>query len=193
MDSMAKRLDERNKVKEKARSWGGKAAIEKQHRQGKLTARERIEKLVDPGSFQELDLLLTSADDALDASVGGTPTDGVITGYGEVNGHPIFLWSQDATVLGGSIGVIHAKKITQVMEKALQAQVPIVGMVDSVGERVGDFLQYPHFYSLESMCQLQATSSGVIPQIIMVMGPCVGAMAISASLADFLFLVRNTS
>ncbi len=193
MDSMAERLNERNKAKEQARLGGGYAAIEKQHGQGKLTARERIEKLVDPGSFQELDLLLTSAEDVLDASIGGTATDGVITGYGEIDGRPVFIWSQDATVLGGSVGVAHAKKIAMLMEKALQARVPTIGMVDSIGERAGDFMQYPHFYSLESMCRLQTMSSGVIPQIVMVMGPCVGGMALSAALADFVFLVRNTS
>ena len=129
MDSMADRLAERNRDKEQARSGGGQAAIAKQHEQGKLTARERIGKLVDPGSFQELDLLLTSAEDVLAPGAKGTPTDGVITGYGEVNGHPLFIWAQDATVLGGSIGVIHAKKITFVMEKFDH----VYGLIDIFG------------------------------------------------------------
>ncbi|MBA7649391.1 Propionyl-CoA carboxylase beta chain [subsurface metagenome] len=193
MDTMAEKLAEKNKYKERARLGGGLAEIEKQHSKGKLTARERVEKLLDPGSFQELDLLLTSVEDVFDASAGGLPTDGVITGYGEINSRPLFIWAQDATVLGGSLGVIHAKKITTVMGRALRSQVPIIGIVDSVGERAGDFMQYPHFYSLESMCSLQTMSSGVIPQIILVMGPCVGGMALSASLADFGFLVRKTS
>ncbi|MFH1032599.1 MAG: acyl-CoA carboxylase subunit beta [Chloroflexota bacterium] len=190
---MAQRLDERNRAKEQARIAGGKLAIDKQHSEGKLTARERIEKLVDPGTFQELDLLVTSAEDALNPSAERIATDGVITGYAKVNGRSLYIWSQDATALRGSLGVSHVKKIVSVMERALQARVPIVGMVDSIGERAGDLLAYPHFYSLESMCQLQTNSSGVIPQIIMVMGPCTGGMALSAALADFVFLVRKTS
>jgi acetyl-CoA carboxylase carboxyltransferase component len=193
MGSMSEKLAERNKAKELARSAGGAAAVDKQHREGKLTARERVERLLDPGSFQEIDLLLTSAEDVLDDKAGGIPTDGVITGYGEVNGRPLFVWSQDATILKGSVGVMHAQKITNVMEKALSARVPVVGMIDSVGERPGDLLQYPHFYSLESIVKMQTLASGVIPQINLVMGPCVGGMAICALLADFVFLVRKTS
>lgn len=193
MSSMGEKLAERNIAKKQARLAGATAAIEKQHREGKLTARERIEKLLDPNSFQELDLLLASAEDLLDPKVSGIPTDGVITGYGEVNGRPLFVWSQDVTVLGGSIGVVHAQKITNVMEKALHARVPVVGMIDSVGERFGDLIHYPHFYSLESIAKMQTLSSGVIPQINLVMGPCTGGMAICSQLADFVFLVRNTS
>ena len=155
--------------------------MEQRHQQGRLTARERIEKLVDPGTFQELDLLLTSAESELDPAAGGIPSDGVITGYAEVNGRPLFVWSQDGDVLGGSVGVIHAKKMTWLLEKALQMRVPIVGIVDSVGERAADLIEYPHFYSLESVCRLQTAASGVIPQIVMVMGPCVGGMAIVAA------------
>jgi len=193
MGRMGEKLAERNKAKEEARSIGGAAAVEKQHQEGKLTARERVDRLLDPGSFQEIDLLLTSAEDALDEKAGGIPTDGVITGYGEVNGRPLFVWSQDSAVLQGGVGVVHAQKITNVMEKALHARVPVVGIIDSVGERPGDLLQYPHFYSLESMVKMQTLSSGVIPQINLVMGPCIGGMAICALLADFVFLVRKTS
>jgi methylmalonyl-CoA decarboxylase subunit alpha len=190
---MGEKLAERNKAKEQARLAGGAAAIEKQHREGKLTARERVERLLDPGSFQELDLLRTSAEDPLDENPGGVPTDGVITGYGEVSGRPIFVWSQDATVLGGSMGVVHAQKVTTVMEKALQTRVPVVGIIDSAGERPGDLLQYPHFYSLESIARIQTLSSGVIPQINLIMGPCTGGMALCAMMADFVFLVQKTS
>jgi acetyl-CoA carboxylase carboxyltransferase component len=193
MSGMGEKLAEINRAKEQARWAGGAAAIEKQHQEGKLTARERVEKLLDPGSFQELDLLLTSAENVLDTRTGGIPTDGVITGYGEVNGRPLLVWSQDATVLGGSLGVVHAQKITTLMEKALQARVPVVGMIDSVGERAGDLLQYPHFYSLESIAKIQTLSSGVIPQINLIMGPCSGGLAVCALLADFVFLVRKTS
>lgn len=193
MTSIQEKLAQRNAAKEQAMLAGGQAAVERRHQQGRLTARERIRELVDAGSFQELDLLLTSADSNLDPEAGGIVSDGVITGYGLVNGRPFFLWSQDADVLGGSVGIIHAKKITSVLQKALQARAPIVGMVDSSGERAADLVEYPHFYSLESICQLQVAASGVIPQIVMVMGACSGGMALMASLADVLFMVRQTS
>ena len=193
MNSMEEKLNERIAAKAQAKLAVGQAAVEQRHQQGRLTARERIEKLVDPGTFQELDLLLTSAESELDPAAGGIPSDGVITGYAEVNGRALFVWSQDGDVLGGSVGVIHAKKMTWLLEKALQMRVPIVGIVDSVGERAADLIEYPHFYSLESVCRLQTAASGVIPQIVMVMGPCVGGMAIVAQMADFLLMVRGTS
>ena len=160
---------------------------------GRLNARERIERLVDPDSFQELDLLLTSAESELVPGTGGMVTDGLIGGYAEVDGRPLFVWSQDGDLNGGSVGVIHAKKITSLLEKALQMRVPIVGIVNSIGEREADLIEYPHFYSLESICQLQTIASGVIPQIMLVMGPCVGGMAIVTHMADFVFMVRDTS
>lgn len=193
MTSMEEKLNERNAAKEQAKMAGGRAAVEWRHRQGRLTARERIHALVDAGSFQELDLLLTSADSELDSSAGGIPSDGVITGYAQVNGKPLFIWSQDGDILGGSVGVVHAKKITGVIEKALQARVPIVGLIDSMGERDADLVEHPHFYSLESVCQLQVAASGVIPQIVIVMGRCVGGMALAAALADFVFMVDQSS
>jgi len=188
---MQEKLNERIAAKAQAMATSPQSDIAPQT--GTLSARERIESLVDPGSFQELDLLLTSAENELDNTAGGKPTDGVITGYAQVNGRSLFVWSQDSGVLGGSVGVVHAKKITWLYEKALQMRVPIVGIVDSIGERATDLIEYPHFYSLESVCQLQAACSGVIPQIIMVMGPCVGGMAIVAAMADFLFMVRDSS
>jgi acetyl-CoA carboxylase carboxyltransferase component len=189
MNSMEERLNERIAAKAQAMA----TTPDSERPPEKLSARERIEKLVDPGSFQELDLLLTSAESELDSTAGGMPSDGVITGYAEVSGRPLFVWSQDGDVLGGSVGVIHAKKITWLFEKALQMRVPIVGMIDSIGERAIDLIEYPPFYSLESILQLQTTASGVIPQIVMVMGPCLGGMALVAMMADFLFMVRGTS
>ena len=193
MDSMAEKLDVIEREKQKFKLGGGSAEIEQQHSKGKLSARERVEKLLDPGSFQELDLLARSADNAFDPDAAGQPADGVITGYGEIDSRPVFIWSQDATILEGTLGIVGAKKITQMIEKALQARVPIIGIIDSEGERIGDFIQYPRFYSLESMCKSQVTASGIIPQINLVMGPCVTGMALFASLADFTFMTRNTS
>ena len=127
----------------------------------------------------------------LTPDVGGKTTDGVITGYAEVGGRPIYVWSQDSDILGGSVGVIHAKKITWLYEKALQMRIPIVGFVDSIGERAEDLVEYPHVYSIESICQLQVDASGVIPQVVMVMGACLGGMSLVASMADALFMVRD--
>ena len=188
MSAMQEKLNERIAAKVQAMAVAGPSGLPE-----KLSARERVEKLVDPGTFQELDLLLTSAESELDPAAGGLATDGVIGGYAEVDGRPIFVWSQDGAVLGGSVGVIHAKKITSLLEKALQMRVPIIGIVDSIGERSADLVEYPHFYSIESICQIQTNASGVIPQIMLIMGPCVGAMAISAQLADYVFMVRGSS
>jgi acetyl-CoA carboxylase carboxyltransferase component len=120
------------------------------------------------------------------------PSDAVAAGYGTVNGRPLYVWSQDATVLGGTMGTMHARKITMIMEKAIHARVPIVGIIDSEGARVEDAIQYYRFFSPESLVYFQTMASGVIPQISLIMGPCVGEMAISASLADFVFMVNKT-
>ena len=193
MDTMVEKLEVINKEKERFRLGGGPAAIDKQHSQGKLTARERIEKLLDPGSFEELDMLLGAAEDVFNPGAAGQPADGVIVGYGKIEARSVFIWAQDATVLGGNLGIVGAKKITETIEKALQARVPVIGMIDSEGERVGDSIQYPHFYSLESMCHSQVTSSGVIPLINLIMGPCTGGMTLFANLADFTIMTRKTS
>ncbi|MBI2859699.1 MAG: methylmalonyl-CoA carboxyltransferase [Chloroflexi bacterium] len=179
--------------KQRFAEGGGVAAIDRQHAVGKLTARERVARLLDPGTFHELDMLLGSADDPLNPRAAGKPGDGVVSGFGQVAGRPVFVWAQDATVLDGTLGVVGAKKITEIIEKATQARVPVIGMIDSAGERPGDFMQYPHFYSLESMCHSQVTASGVIPQVNMVMGACAGALALFASISDFVFMTRNNS
>jgi len=193
LEQMKQKLAELGKSRDGLRQGGGAAVIEKQHEKGKLTARERIDKLLDPGTFQELDIwgtpLVTGF--AIDESEGSS--DGVAVGYGEVNGRPIYLWAQDATVMGGTLGNIHARKITMVIERAIHARVPIVGIIDSDGVRVEDAIQYYRFYSPEAMVYYQTMASGVIPQISLVMGPCVGEMAISARLADFVFMVKKTS
>ncbi|UCC59327.1 MAG: methylmalonyl-CoA carboxyltransferase, partial [Dehalococcoidia bacterium] len=193
LELMKRKLSEIGKMRDELKQGGGTAEIEKQHEKGKLTARERIDKLLDPGTFQELDIwgtpLVTGF--AIDENEGSA--DGVAVGYGEVNGRPIYLWAQDATVMGGTLGNMHARKIAMVMEKAIHARVPIVGIIDSEGARVEDAIQYYRFYSPEAMVYFQTMASGVIPQISLVMGPCVGEMAISARMADFLFMVRKTS
>ena len=180
-------------MRDALKQGGGTATIDKQHEKGKLTARERIDKLLDPGTFQELDIWGTPLATGFAIDEQESAADGVAVGYGQVDGRPIYVWSQDATVMGGTMGNIHARKITMVMERAIHARIPIVGIIDSEGARIEDAIQFYRFYSPESMVYYQTMASGVIPQISLIMGPCTGEMAISASLADFVFMVRTTS
>ncbi len=193
LEQMKQKLAELGGVREELRQGGGAAAVEVMHGKERLTARERIDKLLDPGTFQELDIWRTPMITGFAVDEGEAVADGVAVGYGEVNGRPIYVWAQDATVLGGTLGNIHARKIAMVMEKAIHARVPIVGIIDSEGVRIEDAIQYYRFYSPEAMVYFQAMASGVIPQISLVMGPCVGEMAISASMADFVFMVKKSS
>ena len=193
LDQMKKKLTEIGEMRDRLRLGGGAEAVEKQHEKGKLTARERIDRLLDPGTFQELDIWRTPLVTGFAIDGQESASDGVAVGYGEVNGRPIFIWSQDATVMDGTLGNIHARKITMVMEKAIHARIPIVGIIDSEGVRVEDAIQYYRFYSPEAMVYFQTMASGVIPQISLIMGPCAGEMAISASMADFVFMVKKTS
>lgn len=193
LDLMKQKLAEIDEMRNGLKRGGGAAEIEKQHEKGKLTARERIDKLLDPGTFQELDIWGTPLATGFAIDEKDTQADAVAVGYGDVNGRPIYVWAQDATVLGGTLANIHARKIAMVMEKAIHARVPIVGIIDSEGPRVQDAIQYYRFYSPEAMVYFQTMASGVIPQISLVMGPCVGEMAIAASLTDFVFMVRKTS
>jgi acetyl-CoA carboxylase carboxyltransferase component len=190
---MKQKLAELEELRSRIGQGGGPDEIEKQHRKGKLTARERVSRLLDPGTYRELDIWGTPLDLGTLVDYRKSPADAVSVGHGEVNGRPIYVWAQDATVMGGTLATMHARKIVMVMEKAIEARVPIVGIIDSEGLRVGDAIQYYRFYSPEAMAYFQTMASGVIPQISLVMGPCVGEMAISASLADFVFMVKNTS
>ena len=193
MGEVEQKVKEIKERQEQLKLGGGITSIEGQHSKGKLTARERIDKLLYSGSFQEIELQTGSVETGFDIDKEAYPADGVAVGYGKINGQPIFVWSQDATVLGGTMANVHCRKIVMVMEKALQARIPIIGMVDSEGMRAEDVIHYPQFYSPERMSYFQVISSGVIPQIILVMGPCTGELAICTQLADFVFLVRNTS
>lgn len=170
---------------------GGDARIEKQHEKGKLTARERIELLVDPGSFIELNPFIQhrSTDFGLENQKG--PGDGVVTGYGKVNGRPIYLFSQDFTVFGGALGEMHAKKIANVMDLAAKNGAPFIGLNDSGGARIQEGV-----VSLDGYGQIfyrNSIYSGVIPQISVIMGPCAGGAVYSPAITDFVFMVEKTS
>ncbi|MBS8264811.1 acyl-CoA carboxylase subunit beta [Mesobacillus boroniphilus] len=170
---------------------GGDERIEKQHEKGKLTARERIELLVDPGTFVELNPFIQhrSTDFGLENQKG--PGDGVVTGYGKVNGRPIYLFSQDFTVFGGALGEMHAKKIANVMDLAAKNGAPFVGLNDSGGARIQEGVVsldgYGHIFYRNSIY------SGVIPQISVIMGPCAGGAVYSPAITDFVFMVEKTS
>jgi propionyl-CoA carboxylase beta chain len=170
---------------------GGDKRIDKQHEKGKLTARERIDILVDEGSFVELNPFIEhrSTDFGLDEVKG--PGDGVVTGYGKVNGRPIYLFSQDFTVFGGALGEMHAKKIAHVMDLAVKNGAPFIGLNDSGGARIQEGVVsldgYGHIFYRNSIY------SGVIPQISVIMGPCAGGAVYSPAITDFVFMVDKTS
>jgi len=172
---------------------GSPEMTEKQHEKGRLTARERVEKLVDEDSFEELDLWHRPYETGFDIGEEAGQGDGVVVGYGTIDGRPVTVWAQDATIMGGTVATVHARKITMIMEKALIARTPLIGIFDSEGLRAHDAIKYPDVYSFGSMARLQVLASGVIPKIGLVMGPCAGELAIIVGLCDFILMVKNTS
>ena len=176
---------------EEALQGGGKKRIEKQHEKGKLTARERIDLLLDKGSFEEIGKFVThrSTDFGLDKQkyLG----DGVVTGYGTVHGRPIYVFSQDFTVFGGALSETHAKKIVRIMDLAMQNGVPIIGLNDSGGARIQEGVVSLGGYA--DIFYRNTRASGVIPQISSIMGPCAGGAVYSPAITDFILMVENTS
>lgn len=168
-------------------------AVKTQHGKGRLTARERVTKLLDPGSFQELDGWHGPLKTEFDIDARPSAGDGVVVGYGLVHGRPVTVWAQDATVLEGTVATVHARKVNMIMENALNARTPIIAIFDSSGLRPQDLIQYPEFYSTSTMAHFQTIASGVIPKISLVMGPCTGDLALIAGLGDFLFMVKDSS
>ncbi|WP_019154425.1 acyl-CoA carboxylase subunit beta [Robertmurraya massiliosenegalensis] len=170
---------------------GGDERIDKQHEKGKLTARERIELLVDEGTFVELNPFIEhrSQDFGLENQKG--PGDGVVTGYGKVNGRPIYLFSQDFTVFGGALGEMHANKIANVMDLAAKNGAPFIGLNDSGGARIQEGVVSLDGYG--KIFYRNSIYSGVIPQISVIMGPCAGGAVYSPAITDFVFMVEKTS
>ncbi|MDY7035282.1 MAG: carboxyl transferase domain-containing protein, partial [Thermodesulfobacteriota bacterium] len=190
--TVRKKLDIFNKEKSLIKH-GDSKAIKAQHEKGRLTARERINILLDPGSFEELDLWHMPYETDFDTGEALGMGDGVVIGYGLANNRPVSLWSQDATVIGGTMGTVHARKVNMIMENALNARTPIVGIFDSEGLRAHDLMEYPEFYSTSGMAKFQTMASGVIPKISLIMGPCTEEQSIIAAMGDFLFMVKKTS
>ena len=176
---------------EKARLGGGKERIEKQHKLGKMTARERIEYLMDPGTFVEIDEFASSRATDFGLDKKRIPGDGVVTGWGKVNGKIVYIYSQDFTVLGGSLGEMHAKKINKVQDLALKNGAPIIGINDSGGARIQEGID--SLYGYGEIFYRNSRASGVIPQISIIMGPCAGGAVYSPAITDFVFMTQNVS
>jgi len=189
---MSKRSDDLLRERERlAELGGGEARIQKQHEAGKLTARERIELLLDPGSFVELDKFVTHRCTDFGMESQKIYGDGVVTGYGTINGRKICVFSQDFTVFGGSLSGAHASKICKVMDLALKTGVPVIGLNDSGGARIQEGVESLGGYAEIFWRNVQA--SGVIPQISLILGPCAGGAVYSPAMTDFIAMVEGSS
>ena len=183
-----KDLDER---RDRAALGGGQAKIAKQHEQGKLTARERIEILLDPGTFVEVDGFVESRIDDFDLDKRRVPGDGVVTGYGEIDGRLVFVSSEDFTVIGGTLGEYHSFKIARLQDMAMEMKAPLICINDSGGARIEEGISSLSGYS--GMFLRHTKASGVIPQIAVILGPCSGGACYAPAICDFIFMVRDIS
>jgi propionyl-CoA carboxylase beta chain len=184
-------IDKLAEMRKGARAGGGEARVENQHAKGKLTARERIELLLDTDSFEEYDMFVTHRCTDFGMADQTVPGDGVVTGWGTVNGRLVFVFSQDFTVFGGSLSEAHAEKICKVMDQAMKVGAPVVGINDSGGARIQEGVASLAGYA--EVFQRNVLASGVIPQISLIMGPCAGGAVYSPAMTDFIFMVKNSS
>ncbi|MHA3976636.1 acyl-CoA carboxylase subunit beta [Halovulum sp. GXIMD14794] len=184
-------LDELERRRAQARLGGGQRRIDAQHAKGKLTARERLDVLLDEGSFEEFDMFV--AHRATDFGMGEHkyPGDGVVTGWGTINGRMVYVFSQDFTVLGGSLSETHAQKICKIMDMAMKNGAPVIGLNDSGGARIQEGVASLAGYA--EVFQRNILASGVVPQISVIMGPCAGGAVYSPAMTDFIFMVRDSS
>ena len=185
------RLSDLRRRKDRIRALGGPERIQRQHDQGKLTARERLDHLLDPGSFVELDAFVTHQARQFGMERVEAPADGVVTGYGTIAGRTVYVFSQDFTVLGGSLGSSHAGKICKVMDLAMRTGAPMIGLNDSGGARIQEGVDSLGGYA--EIFYRNTMASGVIPQISAIMGPCAGGAVYSPAITDFTIMVRGTS
>ena len=185
------KLSELERIRAEIELGGGKDKIAKQHDAGKLTARERIGILFDEGSFVELDAFVTHRCSNFDMAEQKAPAEGVITGFGTIEGRPVYVYSQDFTVMGGSLGEMHAKKICKVMEMAMKTGAPIIGINDSGGARIQEGLDA--LAGFGEIFLRNTKASGVIPQISVIMGPCACGAVYSPAITDFVFMVDKTA
>lgn len=188
MHEIIRQLEEK---RDRARMGGGQRRIDTQHAKGKLTARERIDMLLDKDSFEEWDMFMEHRCTDFGMEKHSIPGDGVVTGYGTINGRLIFVFSQDFTVLGGSLSASHAKKICKIMDQAIKVGAPVIGLNDSGGARIQEGVDSLAAYA--EVFQRNVMASGVIPQISMIMGPCAGGAVYSPAMTDFIFMVEDSS
>jgi propionyl-CoA carboxylase beta chain len=174
-----------------ARLGGGKKRIDAQHAKGKLTARERLEILLDPGSFEEYDMFVEHRCLDFGMEKQKVPGDGVVTGWGTINGRLVFVFSQDFTVFGGALSEAHAEKICKVMDQAMKVGAPVIGLNDSGGARIQEGVASLAGYA--EVFQRNVMASGVVPQISCIMGPCAGGAVYSPAMTDFIFMVKDSS
>ncbi|MDC0074231.1 acyl-CoA carboxylase subunit beta [Alphaproteobacteria bacterium] len=188
MNDIIKQLEEKRNL---ARQGGGQKRIDAQHSKGKLTARERVDVLLDPGSFEEFDMFVEHRETEFGMDKNRIPGDGVVTGFGKINNRLVFVFSQDFTVFGGSLSETHAEKICKVMDQAIKNGVPIIGLNDSGGARIQEGVASLGGYA--DVFQKTILASGVVPQISVIMGPCAGGAVYAPAMTDFIFMVKNTS
>ncbi len=184
-------LQELEARRDRARAGGGPARIEAQHAKGKLTARERIELLLDPNSFEEFDMFVEHRNTDFGADKNRIPGDGVVTGWGTINGRMVYVFAKDFTVFGGSLSETHAQKICKVQDMAMQNGAPIIGLFDAGGARIQEGVASLAGYG--EVFKRNVLASGVVPQISVIMGPCAGGDVYSPAMTDFIFMVRDTS
>ena len=191
MKTTREKIEELRAERDKALLGGGAAGIEKQHKKGKLTARERLDLLLDPGTFQELDMFAMPRATDFDVDKNPIPGDGVVTGYGKIDGRLVYVFSQDFTVFGGSLGEVHAEKIVKILDLAMKNGAPVIGLNDSGGARIQEGVVSLGGYA--DIFLRNTLASGVIPQISAIMGPCAGGAVYSPAITDFIFMVEGTS
>jgi propionyl-CoA carboxylase beta chain len=188
MQDIIRQLEEKRAA---ARLGGGQKRIDAQHAKGKLSARERLELLLDPGSFEEWDMFMEHTCTDFGMAEQKIPGDGVVTGYGTINGRLVFVFSQDFTVFGGSLSAAHAQKICKIMDKAMQVGAPVIGLNDSGGARIQEGVASLAGYA--EVFQRNVLASGVVPQLSLIMGPCAGGAVYSPAMTDFIFMVKDSS
>jgi len=184
-------LQESEDKQSRARLGGGQRRIDAQHARGKLTARERIDLLMDPGSFEEFDMFVEHRATEFGMADNRVPGDGVVTGWGTINGRLVYVFAKDFTVMGGSLGQTHAQKICKIQDMAIKVGAPIIGLFDAGGARIQEGVDALGGYG--EVFRRNVIASGVIPQISVIMGPCAGGDVYSPAMTDFIFMVRDTS
>src|SRR5438067_3539648 len=185
---LSERREQLEKRKEEAYHAGSERAVVRQHSRGKLTARERVDYLLDEGSFVELDMLARSRNPELDEK---PFTDGVVTGWGMIDGRKVFLFAQDFTVFGGALGEVFAEKVHKVMDTAASVGAPFIGLNDGAGARIQEGVVSLAMYGGIFLRNVKA--SGVVPQVSVILGPCAGGAVYSPAMTDFIYMVRETS